>query len=63
MFEGWGFGEWLFFIWIAGSVITGLVVTWGEKDNDAFYVKFMLCGIIWPLICVYALFFVSRKKW
>ena len=42
MFEGWGIEEVLFSTWIIGSVITGVVVTWGEKDNDAFYVKFML---------------------
>ena len=61
MFETWGIEEVLFSTWIIGSVITGVVVTWGEKDNDAFYVKFMLCGFVWPLLFIYGLFLVSRK--
>ena len=61
MFEYWGLGEVLFFTWIVGSVITGLIITWGEKDNDVFYVEFMLCGIIWPLICIFWILTAARR--
>ena len=60
MFEGWGFGEFLFCFWIIGAVVTALIISHEAEDIDTITASFLFCSLLWPLIWILC-FFNLRK--
>ena len=65
MFQYWGSGEWMFVIWVIGYLITFLIYLFpcgGRKYPGSINLASLVIIFIWPLICIYWLMPVGKKK-
>lgn len=62
MFEGWGIGEVLFCSWIIAAVVTALIISHKAEDYDTITASFLFCSLLWPLVVIYWLLTVPRKR-